>query len=250
LKGGFVDAVSFFIGNNLAMKQHITNGVKSGDDSFADFISIVNEINTANLDLISTVSRNGQTNPDPNTVALRSEPRDMRDLMIAADNGWCIAFDNLSPVPTWLSDALCRLATGGGFATRELYANDEDVLFDAMRPVLITSIEELATRGDLLHRALIIYLPTTADDQRRTEAAVWSEFEAVQASIFGVLLNGISAALRNLSRVKLPRLLRMRILQSGQWRRKRHPALSLALLSKPMMTTGSRLTRWRLRHPL
>jgi hypothetical protein len=54
--------------------------------------------------------------------------------MIAAKNGWLIALDNLSRVHTWLSDALCRLATGGGFATRELYANDEEVLFDAKRP--------------------------------------------------------------------------------------------------------------------
>ena len=33
----------------------------------------------------------------------------------------------------WLSDALCRLATGGGFATRELYSNEDEVIFDALR---------------------------------------------------------------------------------------------------------------------
>jgi hypothetical protein len=157
----------------------------------------------------STTARILRAIIDPNTAALRSEPRDVRDLMIAANNSWCIAFDNLSAVQTWLSDALCRLATGGGFATRELYANDEEVLFDAMRPVLLTSIEELATRGDLLDRAVIIYLPTIPDEQRRTEADVWSEFEAVHASILGALLDGVSAALRNISHVKLPRLPRM-----------------------------------------
>lgn len=40
--------------------------------------------------------------------------------MIAANNSWCLAYDDLSHVPPWLSDALCRLSTGGGFATREL----------------------------------------------------------------------------------------------------------------------------------
>jgi hypothetical protein len=57
---------------------------------------------------------------DPNTAALRTTPREERDLAIAARNGWVIAFDNLSHLPDWLSDALCRLATKAGFATREL----------------------------------------------------------------------------------------------------------------------------------
>ena len=70
--------------------------------------------------------------------------------MIAANNSWCLAYDNLSHVPAWLSDALCRLSTGGGFATRELYTDQEEIIFDSQRPVLLTSIEEVATRSDLL----------------------------------------------------------------------------------------------------
>ena len=58
---------------------------------------------------------------DPNTTPLRAEPREIRDLMIAARNSWCTAFDNVSYLTPWLSDALCRLATGSGFATRMLY---------------------------------------------------------------------------------------------------------------------------------
>ena len=46
-----------------------------------------------------------------------------------------LAFDNLSSVPHWLSDALCRLATGGSFAVRQLYTDDEEVLFEATRPI-------------------------------------------------------------------------------------------------------------------
>ena len=65
---------------------------------------------------------------DPNTAPLRAAPRDGRDLIIAATNGWVIALDNLSTVPDWLSDAICRLATGGGFATRELYSDGEEII--------------------------------------------------------------------------------------------------------------------------
>ena len=38
---------------------------------------------------------------DPNTAPLRPLPRDERDLMIAASNGWCLAFDNLSHSQDW-----------------------------------------------------------------------------------------------------------------------------------------------------
>jgi hypothetical protein len=93
----------------------------------------------------STTSRVLRALLDPNTAPLRGEPRDLRDVMIAAANGWIISFDNLSHIPHWLSDALCRLATGGGFSTRELYTDSEEVLFDAQRPAILNGIEELAT---------------------------------------------------------------------------------------------------------
>ena len=60
---------------------------------------------------------------DPNSAMLRAEPRDVRDVMIAATNSWLLAIDNISDLQPWLSDCLCRLSTGGGFSTRELYTD-------------------------------------------------------------------------------------------------------------------------------
>src|SRR5262249_38959765 len=68
---------------------------------------------------------------DPNAAPLRAEPKDGRDLMIAANNSWLLAYDNLSHVSPWLSDAMCRLSTGGGFATRELYTDQDEIIFDS-----------------------------------------------------------------------------------------------------------------------
>jgi hypothetical protein len=120
---------------------------------------------------------------DPNSAPLRAEPRDGRDLMIAANNSWCLAYDNLSYLPPWLSDALCRLSTGGGFTTRELYTDQDEVIFDSQRPVLLTSIEEVATRSDLLDRCVIIYLPAIPEDRRRPEAEILTAFEAARPRI-------------------------------------------------------------------
>ena len=83
---------------------------------------------------------------DPNAAPVRSLSREERELMIAANNGYLLAFDNLSGLPVWLSDALCRLATGGSFAVRRLYTDDEEVLFEAARPILLNGIEESAGR--------------------------------------------------------------------------------------------------------
>lgn len=93
----------------------------------------------------STTARILRAIVDPNVSPLRAEPKELRDLMIAATNSWCTAFDNLSRLPFWLSDSLCRLATGGGFAVREHYENDQEVLFDVQRPALITGIEDVVT---------------------------------------------------------------------------------------------------------
>jgi hypothetical protein len=80
-------------------------------------------------------------------------PRDERELFIAANNGHVLAFDNISRLRPWLSDALCRLASGGGFAVRQLYTDQDEVLFDAARPVILNGIEELITRPDLADRS-------------------------------------------------------------------------------------------------
>jgi len=186
----------------------------------------------------STTARILRALIDPNKAALRSEPKDERDLMIAATNGWVVVLDNLSRIPPSLSDALCRLATGGGFGTRKLYENDEEVLFDAMRPVMVNGIEELATRSDLLDRALVLTLPAIPDDHRRTEAELWEEFERERAGIFGAMLDAVSCALRNESIVHLEHPPRMA--DFAHWVVAAEPALGLQPGEFMMAYVGNR----------
>ena len=157
----------------------------------------------------STTTRLVRTLIDPNDAPLRAGPRSERDLMIAATNAWCLAFDNLSSLSPWLSDALCRLATGGGFSTRQLYSDDDEVLIKATRPVLLNGIEELTLRSDLLDRSILLALPTIAPGKRRDEAQFWHDFEIARPRILGALLDAVCTALRNVSDVALPQLPRM-----------------------------------------
>jgi hypothetical protein len=93
---------------------------------------------------------------DPNAAPVRAIPREERDLFIAAGNGHLLAFDNLSDLPHWISDALCRLASGGSFAVRQFYTDQDEILFQAARPAILNGIEDVITRPDLADRAIFL----------------------------------------------------------------------------------------------
>jgi hypothetical protein len=146
---------------------------------------------------------------DPNAAPVRSLSREERELMIAANNGYVLAFDNLSGLPNWLSDALCRLATGGSFAVRRLYTDDEEMLFEAARPILLNGIEDVISRPDLGDRAIFLTLAPIGETQRRPESELWREFEIARPRILGALLDAVVHGLRTVGRVHLERLPRM-----------------------------------------
>lgn len=146
---------------------------------------------------------------DPNAAPLRALPREDRDLFIAATNGHLLAFDNVSGLAPWISDTLCRLATGGGFTTRQLYTDGDEVIFDAMRPVALNGIEDIVTRPDLADRAVFLTLDPIPEDKRRPEAELWAKFHAARPRILGALLDAVVEGLKNLPTTKLPKLPRM-----------------------------------------
>ena len=111
-----------------------------------------------------------------------------------------LAFDNVSGLPGWISDTLCRLATGGGFAVRQLYTDQDEVLFDATRPVILNGIEDIVTRPDLADRALFLTLEPIPEERRRPEAELWAAFEAERPRILGVLLDAVVEGLKRLPR--------------------------------------------------
>jgi hypothetical protein len=157
----------------------------------------------------STFSRLLRSLFDPNTAPLRALPRSERDLAISANNSYAQVFENISSLPDWLSDALARLATGGGLATRELYTDDEEALFDATRPIILNGIEDFMARPDLGDRTVLLTLASIPDDRRKLEKEIWSEFERERPLIFGALLDAVAHGLRQLPHVCLVQLPRM-----------------------------------------
>jgi len=157
----------------------------------------------------STLTRVIRALTDPNEAPIRPLPRSEWDLFISASYSWVLTFDNLSQVSRKDADALCRLTSGGGFATRKLRTNDAESLLTAARSVVVNSITEVVTHADLLDRAMVLRLPEFARAARRDEQQLWREFDAVKPRIFGGLLDAVSLALRDHDRliaIELPRM--------------------------------------------
>ena len=158
----------------------------------------------------STCARMLRAFVDPCEAPLRSVPRNEHELFIAARNGHVLAFDNLSgAVPTWLSDALCRLSTGGGFGARELYTDDGEVVISAARPSILNGIDEVVARGDLDSRTIILTLSAIHEADRKPEAELWARFDEARPRILGALLDALVEGVRRHPDVKLDRLPRM-----------------------------------------
>ena len=157
----------------------------------------------------STIARVFRRLLDPAEPAHRAPPKDARDLMVSAYNNWVVAFDNLSTLPTWLSDGLCRLATGAGFSSRQLYTDRKEANIVAARPVLLNSITSIATRLDFLSRAVILNLPRISRKNRRDEETFWHEFDRVHPLILGALFDAVSHGLRRFGRTRLKEMPRM-----------------------------------------
>jgi hypothetical protein len=145
---------------------------------------------------------------DPNVAPVRALPREERELMIAANND-PLAFDNLSDLPIWLSDALCRLASGGSFAVRQFYTDDDEILFQAARPLLVNSIEDVVSRADLADRGIFLTLALIREQHRRAESELWRDFEIARPRIVGALLDAAVHGVRTLPSVRLASLPRM-----------------------------------------
>jgi hypothetical protein len=146
---------------------------------------------------------------DPHAASLRSPPRDTRELYVAAINGHVLVFDNLSSISTDMADSLCRLSTGGGFSTRALYTDSDEVIFSGQRPIALTSINDVASRSDLADRSLIVRLMVIPDVECRPEEELRAAFEEDRPRILGALLDVVSHGLMQLPHTRLNRLPRM-----------------------------------------
>ena len=146
---------------------------------------------------------------DPSAVEILSFPRDNNELVQNLSHHWAALFDNVSALQGWESDTLCRAVTGEGFTKRQLYSDDDDIIYSFRRCVGLNGINISATRPDLLDRSILIALDRIPPNQRRTEAALQAEFDSARPHVLGGIFDALAEAMRILPEVRLSTLPRM-----------------------------------------
>jgi hypothetical protein len=150
----------------------------------------------------STLARLAQRLTDPVVGDLLQPPGDDRDLIAAARNNRVLAFDNFSGIRAELADSLCRLATGSEIGGRALYSNHDTATFSASRPIILNGIPDLAARGDLADRAVVLRLQSPT--HRITERDWADQVDGAAPSAFAGFLQALAVGTVRLSAIATP----------------------------------------------
>ncbi|MBL0719852.1 hypothetical protein JI742_08115 [Piscinibacter sp. Jin2] len=138
---------------------------------------------------------------DPNQADLRAAPKSVEEVWIAARNSHMVSLENLSHLHQPYQDALCVLATGGGYSARTLYTNAEETILELRKPIVLNGISVIVTAQDLLDRCLHIDLPTI--HSRELAGDMEARFETAQPALLGALLDLFAKVLAALPSVSI-----------------------------------------------
>jgi hypothetical protein len=108
-------------------------------------------------------------------------------------------------LPEWAVDMLCRLVTGEADSKRKHYTDDDDIIYELKRAVVLNGINAPTDRGDAQDRTLPVELDRIPDDKRRAEEELWEEFEYAHGRVLGAIFDALSRVLKERPGVKLDR---------------------------------------------
>ena len=126
---------------------------------------------------------------DPSIVKTLTFPRDINELVQQLSHNYLAYYENLSTIKEWISDALCRAVTGTGFSKRQLYTDDEDIIYFFLRCIGFNGINLAATKADLLDRGIIIQLERIPKKEKRKLPDIWNEFEILLPSLLSYIFD-------------------------------------------------------------
>lgn len=157
----------------------------------------------------TTTSRIKKELIDPSAMRTLTFPSTQAQFVQQSSHHSFIPLDNLTSLPEWLSDALCRTVTGEGFSKRELYTDDDDIIYNFKRCVSINGINLVPTKPDLLDRSILFELDPIAPDKKRNEVELWEDFERDKPKFLGAIFSLLSKAMKEYENVNLTRKPRM-----------------------------------------
>jgi hypothetical protein len=134
---------------------------------------------------------------DPQPAADRTPPRDQREWAIFARASWAFSFDNITDIPPWLSNALCKGVTGDAVLQRILHSDEDIGVYSFQRVIALTTIAiRHDVAGDLADRILLV--EPEVIEVRRTETDVTVARTAALPAALGAILDLVAGVLREL----------------------------------------------------
>lgn len=141
---------------------------------------------------------------DPVKAPLLKAVGDSRQMAVAASKRWILAFDNLTSLTTDEQDCLCCAATGAGFSHRKLHTDLDEVFYEYTRPQILTAVDCVPTRSDLLDRCLLIAVDRITEDRRVPLEILESLREQYRPALLGALLDRVALGLKYKDTIKAP----------------------------------------------
>ena len=146
---------------------------------------------------------------DPSALETLTIQKNARSMAVNLQQHWFLPFDNVSQISEEISDTLCRAITGGGIQQRKLHTDADDYIFTFKRCIALNGINNVATRPDLLDRAILVELSRISEDNRRELSEIQRDFEDDLPLILGGIFDVLSKAMKIYPCVKLDKLPRM-----------------------------------------
>jgi hypothetical protein len=146
---------------------------------------------------------------DPSVIEVLKLPRNEEQLVQQLSHHWCAFYDNITYIEDWISDALCTAVTGGGFSKRELYTDDDDIIYNYRRAIGLNGINVAARRPDLLDRTMLAELEAIDVTNRREERVLFEVFDMQKGLILGGFLDVLVKAHQFINSISIPALFRM-----------------------------------------
>ena len=146
---------------------------------------------------------------DPTKPVLLTLNRNIEQFIQEVHHNYINYYDNVKFIPYWLSDEICKAVTGIGHTKRELYSDDNDIIYEHRRCLGLNGINVALTEADALDRSISIELEDIDEDRRKKEADLWKEFDKLKPKALAHILDIIVKAIQIKSTLDLKRLPRM-----------------------------------------
>ena len=114
---------------------------------------------------------------DPRIVGVQIMPRNMKDLVIAAQRAHLLCFDNLRGFRGGTSDIICVMVTGGAVVSRKLYTDDEQHIVFVHVALILNGVHDFINESDLAQRSLPIRLNPLSESDRVSESKLEQDLE-------------------------------------------------------------------------